>query len=211
MHCEVLILRSVGITIFQLLPIVIARKRFMLKLLGIAASFCVLASSLGLVSQSQGNAVDPFRSATNRAVVLIFVRTDCPVSNRYAPEIQRIAAKYANQSEFWLVFPSRNDTAENIEKYLHEFGYTRISALRDPSRDLVKKARAAITPEAAVFDAQHKLVYHGRIDNWYEEFGRARAKATTHELDDTLSALAGGRQVATSSMPAVGCYISDLP
>ncbi len=37
-----------------------------------------------------GKAVDPFAVARGKAVVLIFVRTDCPISNRYAPVIQRL-------------------------------------------------------------------------------------------------------------------------
>ena len=30
------------------------------------------------------------------------------------------------------------------------------------------------------------LVYHGRIDNLFEDFGRARPAATTHELEDAI-------------------------
>jgi Redoxin len=189
-------------------------KSWMLRLFRITACIGIFANSLALAGQAtdlQGKAVDPLGGAGEKAIVLVFVRTDCPISNRYAPEIQRLSTKYASQATFWLIFPSRSDTAEKITTYLHEFGYEKISALRDPGRELVKKAGAQITPEVAVFDAQHKVVYHGRIDNWYESFGRARSAATTHELDDALAAVTQHRQVATASAPAVGCYISDLP
>lgn len=42
-----------------------------------------------------GAPADPFLAASGRPVVLIFVRTDCPISNRYAPLIQRIGSEYA--------------------------------------------------------------------------------------------------------------------
>jgi len=83
-------------------------------------------------------------------------------------------------------------------------------ALRDSERVLVKRANATITPEAAVFDPQGRLLYHGRIDNWYEDAGRARPAATTHELQSAVEAAISGKPVPLASANAVGCYISDL-
>ena len=41
-----------------------------------------------------------------KAVVLLFARTDCPVSNRYAPDLQRLYEKFAPQGiDFRLVYP----------------------------------------------------------------------------------------------------------
>jgi len=74
---------------------------------------------------------------------------------------------------------------------------------------LVKQSQAQITPEAAVFDANRRLVYHGRIDNLYEDFSHARKSATTHELAD-LSNGHRGQNAEREGDTAVGCYISDL-
>jgi thiol-disulfide isomerase/thioredoxin len=156
-----------------------------------------------------GKPVDPLQANPGKPVVLIFVRTDCPISNRYAPTIQRISAQYAGKAAFWLIYPDKSESSAAIERHLHAYGY-KIPALHDPQHSLVKLGGAHITPEAAVFDAGGQLVYHGRIDNWYVTFGHPRAAPTTHELDDALQAvLQGGKpQVATAS--AIGCYISDL-
>ena len=156
-----------------------------------------------------GKAVDPFAVARGRAVVLIFVRTDCPISNRYAPVIQQISAQHAEKAEFFLIYPDKKESAEVIRKYDQEFGY-RIASLRDPQHVLVKRSRARITPEVGVFDADRKLIYHGRIDNLYEDFGHARKSATTHELEDAVQAAINGKSLRTDATPAVGCYISDL-
>jgi hypothetical protein len=75
---------------------------------------------------------------------------------------------------------------------------------------LVKQSRVSITPEAAVFDANHHLIYHGRIDDLYQDFGRSRPAATTHELDDAIRAAIAGKTLPADTAPAVGCYISDL-
>ena len=156
-----------------------------------------------------GAPVDPLQAAPGKLVVLIFVRTDCPISNRYAPTIQHLSAKHAGKASFWLVYPDRAESAEAIRKHQRDFGY-RLPALRDTHYTLVRESRAQITPEAAVFAANHRLVYHGRIDNLYEDFGRARTAATTHELDDAILAASNGKTPAADSVSAVGCYISDL-
>jgi hypothetical protein len=156
-----------------------------------------------------GAAVDPLKASGGKVVVLIFVRVDCPISNRYSPTIQRIARENAGRVAFWLVYPDRSESAEQIRKHEREFGYD-LPALRDVQRSLVTESRVQITPEAAVFDADRKLIYHGRIDNLFEDFGRARPAATTHELEDAMRAALGGKEVANASVPAVGCYISDL-
>jgi hypothetical protein len=84
-----------------------------------------------------------------------------------------------------------------------------MATLRDPQHALVRVGQVEITPEIAVFDGIGKLIYHGRIDNWYQEFGRARPAPTTHEMNDAiLAALSGGP--APASVDGVGCYISDL-
>ncbi len=141
-------------------------------------------------------------------MVLLFVRTDCPISNRYAPMIQRLRAAHAGAA-FWLVYPDKGESPDAVRKHERDFGY-HLPALRDPLHSLVKQGQVQITPEAAVFDVHHRLVYHGRIDNLYEDFGRARTIATTHELEDAIQAAMAGKTVAVDSVPAVGCYISDL-
>ena len=154
-------------------------------------------------------ATDPFKLADGRLIVLLFVRTDCPISNRYAPTIQKLIQEFHDRADFWLVYPDARESAAHIRAHLTHFHYS-IPALRDIRRGLVNRAKATITPETAVFDPSGKLVYHGRIDNWYEDFGRARPAATTHELEDAIRHTLDGKAMAPDHASAVGCYISDL-
>jgi hypothetical protein len=156
-----------------------------------------------------GTPVDPLQSAHGKITILVFVRTDCPISNRYAPAINRLSATYAEKASFWLIYPARNESPEMIRKHERDFGF-KIPVARDLKHSLAKKSHAAITPEAAVFDANRRLIYHGRIDDLYEDFGRARSAPTTHELDDAIQAALHGKSLPADAVPAVGCYISDL-
>jgi len=167
----------------------------------------------GTAVDLDGTVVDPLKASAGKVVVLIFVRVDCPISNRYSPTIQKIIQRDERENPgrvaFWLVYPDRSESAGRIRKHKREFEYD-LPTLRDVNRSLVAESHAQTTPEAAVFDANHKLIYHGRIDNLFEDFGRARPAATTHELEDAIHAALDGKEVANVSVPGVGCYISDL-
>jgi hypothetical protein len=157
----------------------------------------------------EGKSVNPLAASGGRIVVLVFLRRDCPISSRYAPVIQKVSSERRNDVSFWLVFPDKTDTSKAIEKYLQDYGY-RLPGLRDPEHVLVKLAQAETTPEVAVFDRNRHLVYHGRIDNWYVDFGRPRPAPTTHELNDAIDAALAGKPVTPSAVNGVGCYISDV-
>ncbi len=156
-----------------------------------------------------GRVVNPLAASSNKVVVLVFLRRDCPVSGRYAPTIQRISRDYADKADFWLVYPDKAEAADAIRKSVAEYGY-RLPVLRDPQHQLVKLAHVQITPEVAVFDRNHKLIYDGRIDDWYIDLSRARPAPTTHELEDAIRAAEEHQSVAHNEVRGVGCYIADL-
>lgn len=156
-----------------------------------------------------GHRVNPLAADSGKITVLIFLRRDCPVSGRYAPVIQQISKHYSDSTNFWLVYPDKNETPQAIRKSVLEYGY-HLPVLRDPERALVKLSHVQITPEVAVFDRKHQLTYDGRIDDWYIEFGRARPAPTTHELEDAIRAAIAGEPVARNEVRGVGCYISDV-
>jgi len=163
----------------------------------------------GTAFDLNGKSTDPLNSNAGKVVVFIFVRQDCPVSGRYAPTIRQISAHHQKETQFYLVFPDKSDSSEDIRKYQHDFRYS-LPALRDSNHALVKLGHAHVTPEAAVFNVKGALVYHGRIDNLYESFGHARPAPTTHELEDAIQAALAGRPPTLTEAASVGCYISDL-
>ena len=157
-----------------------------------------------------GRPCDPLAVSRGRVVVLVFVRRDCPIANRYAPTLRTLHENYMPQgADFYLVYPDPNTHRSQIENHLREYGLN-MPALHDPRHVLVDLAEASVTPEAAVFDRRGDLVYHGRIDDRYVEFGKARAEATSHDLQAAIQAAVADEPVTVSATEAVGCYISDL-
>lgn len=175
----------------------------------LAASLALLAASCthgasGSATDLDGAAVDPF-AGDAPATVLVFVATACPVSNRYAPEIQRIQKDYASRGvRMYLVYPDKEDTAV-IRDHLKEHAFG-VPALRDPGHVLVRRAGASVTPEAAVFRAGAE-VYHGRIDDRQVDLGVSRAEPSRHDLRDAIDAALSGKQPDETYAAAVGCSI----
>lgn len=158
---------------------------------------------------ADGTVHNPFASAA-RARVFLFVRTDCPITNRYAPELQRLAKEFSGRgAEFWLVYPDPAATAQAIRDQIAQYSFPG-TALRDPRHQLVKLARATIAPEAAVFDTEGRLIYHGRIDDQWINPGKSRPVAQTHDLEDAIAAVLVGKRPAQSETHAVGCWLADV-
>lgn len=157
-----------------------------------------------------GNSVEPLADTQAEAIVLIFVRTDCPISNRYAPVIRDLSHRFIKRGvSFWLVYLDPRQKKEEVRRHLRDYAYDLHVAL-DPKHALVRFAGVQVTPEVAVFSRQAQLLYRGRIDNRYVNFGQARLAPTRNDLELTLDAILSGRPVPQKTTPAVGCYISDL-
>jgi len=170
-------------------------------------STAVRGPSNASVLDLENRIVNPFQDQTAKAIVLFFIRTDCPISNRYAPEIERLAATYGKKSiAFWLIYPEAETSPEKIEQHCKEYQLS-LKPLRDPRHALVKLARVTVTPEAAVFLPDGSEIYRGRIDNRYVDFGKERPAPTIRDLDEALKSVIGGKPVVSSVTRAVGCYI----
>jgi hypothetical protein len=171
------------------------------------------ALALAAVLDLGGAHVDPLPRPDAGPAVLVFVSTDCPISNRYAPELRRLQDRFAPRGmAFWLVYPDPAETPAAIRRHQRDFGLG-FHALRDPQHELVRATQATVTPEAAVFvagPAGPRMVYRGRIDDRYVDFGRTRPAPTTRDLRAVLEAVAAGSTLTPRTTPAVGCFITPL-
>jgi hypothetical protein len=155
--------------------------------------------------------VDPFLAAeSSKAIVFLFASVDCPISNRYAPVVQRLYQTFSPQGvTFWLIYPNPAETPAAIRDHVKAFNYP-VHALRDPKHELVKLTNVQVTPEVALFDRSQALVYHGRIDDRYVSLGVERPSPTRQDLADALTATLSGARVKEASTQAVGCFIADF-
>ncbi len=163
-----------------------------------------VSTAFAQVTDLSGNITEPLKTRGEKAVVLIFVRTDCPISNRYAPEIKRLAAQFTT-SRFYLIYPGADESVEVIKQHQQAYEY-KLEVLRDPQHKLVKMSGVKVTPEAAVF-VSGQLIYRGRIDNRVVAFGKLRPAPTTRDLEQVLEAVRKGKTSVRKTIIAIGCFI----
>jgi hypothetical protein len=141
---------------------------------------------------------------------LFFVTTDCPIANRYAPEIQRICTAYGPAgTQCFLVYVDPSTPAAAVRDHLKDYRYTCCPAIIDSEHNLVRKAGATVSSEVAVFSSKGELKYRGRIDNFYAGLGTPRQVVTEHDLRDALDALIAGHMVRNPRTQAIGCFIPE--
>ncbi len=156
-----------------------------------------------------GGRVRPLGSAAGRrATVLLFVTHDCPISNQYAPEVNRIVGEYAPKGVgFFVVYVEPGLSRTQARAHAKAFGYA-CPAVLDPRHVLVRHAGVSVTPEAAVYGPNGaRRLYRGRIDDRYPALGRRREHVTTRDLRAVLDAVLAGRPVPAATTKAVGCFI----
>ena len=177
-------------------------------LLGAGVIALLAGSVSGQTRDIDGRSMAPFQPA-GKANVLLFIQTDCPISNSYAPEIQRICKAYESRGVGCsLAYEDVRVEAPAVRKHLKDFSYSAIPATIDSSRALADRAKATITPAAVVVDASGAVRYRGRIDNFYASLGKPRQHVTEHDLVDALDAILAGKPVPKPETEALGCFIT---
>lgn len=161
----------------------------------------------------EGRPVTSLTVPGTRAVVLFFAATDCPICNRYIPEIQRLEQQYAARHVMvWYVYPNPGETSAGVKQHEADYG-AETHILLDRDHVLVKFTHAVMTPEAAVLVPEasgampFRMVYHGRIDNRYINLGEQRPKPTQFDLERAIDDALAHRWVEGPNGPPVGCWI----
>jgi hypothetical protein len=144
-----------------------------------------------------------------KAAVLFFIRADCPISNRYVPEIERIYKAYGHRGfDIHLVYSEPDLSIEAMQAHRREYQLS-APAITDPEHRYVKLAHIHTTPSAAVF-VNGRLVYDGRIDNRFVSFSKTRTSGIQHDLTGVLDAIEAGKTPPLRETSAVGCAVEDV-
>lgn len=172
------------------------------------ASGLFAASSLEPIQATDVDGVTLKIPPNSKATVLFFLLPDCPVCNAHAPEIKRIASEYAKQQvETWIVYVDSDLSTEAIKTHAKAYNLDG-KLICDRSGDLVKRLGVTVAPEAVVVNATGELMYRGRIDNLYADYGKRRVKPTEHDLRNALDAVLAGRPVPVKTTKSIGCILA---
>ena len=154
----------------------------------------VIRSALLLVlaSCSSAPAADPAPR------LLFFIGSECPVSNFYAPEIDRLGRRVPGAA---LVYVDREPVAR-----AHASEYRIGLPVRsDPQGSLARTCGVERVPTAVILGADGAVLYRGRIDDRYSPDGKRRDEPRTRDLESALDAVAAGRVPSVRETPVFGC------
>jgi peroxiredoxin len=142
-----------------------------------------------------------------RAIVLVFVSTECPIANEYLPVVADLASKQAEQSVQWLaIYSSPSDDAAKIAAHVKQFEI-KIPALRDADQQALQATGVDRTATVVLLDSRRVVRYAGRID---DRFGYAyhRAAPTRNDLAVAIDELLAHKEISVPVTRVQGCRIA---
>ena len=140
-----------------------------------------------------------------KAVVLVFLATQCPAMDDYVERINTLVKDYKEKNvQFVGVHSNKHETIEEIKKYRkkHNFDFP---ILKDPDNELADYFQARRTPEMFLIDAKNILRYRGAIDD-------SRKIPKTHYLKNVLNLILEEKPIPDKQKKtrAIGCTIKRV-
>lgn len=143
------------------------------------------------------------------ASVLVLVQScnHCPYVLAWEERINDLQREYADRGVRIVAISSNDATAypadsfERMIEHAREADYA-FDYLYDESQEIARALGSERTPEAFVFDADRRLVYHGAVDDNREE-----DQVTTRYLRDAIEAALAGETPPVTDTPPVGCTV----
>jgi peroxiredoxin/mono/diheme cytochrome c family protein len=156
-------------------------------------------------AQGETHALADFRD--KKAVVLVFLGTECPVANLYVPDLVALQEKYAEQGvQFIAVNPNPGDSAEEIAKHAEEYKLT-LPVWIDAGGRVAQTLGVTRTPEVLLLDDRAAVRYRGRIDDRYG-VDYKRSEPTRRDLVAAIDELLAGTTVSVKETEPVGCLVT---
>jgi peroxiredoxin/mono/diheme cytochrome c family protein len=146
--------------------------------------------------------------ADRKALVVVFLGTQCPIANTYAPTLADLSKRYgARGVQFLGVNANPDDKADAVARHAKEYALP-FPVLKDERQALADGLAARVTPEAFVLDGTRVVRYRGRVDDSYESRTQKRPAARTRDLELALESVLGGKPVSQPLTSAFGCAIA---
>jgi len=141
-----------------------------------------------------------------KAIVVVFIDTECPLANLYIPALIELQGKYAPRGvQFVTINSSSQDSFVSVSAHAQERDVP-FPVLKDFDQKVADAFGAQRTCEAFLLDARRVIRYHGRVDDQYG-VGYRRDKPTRRDLDQALDELLAGKGISTPSTEVSGCPI----
>ncbi|MBL8841242.1 MAG: redoxin family protein [Planctomycetes bacterium] len=146
----------------------------------------------------------------SRALVLCFLRVDCPLVPRYLPQLEALWRQHERDGVTFVgVNVGADDTVVEAAAFALDHGAT-FPIVRDVDLSTARACGATRAGEVVVLDGERKLRYRGRVDGQYRVGGEASAPGRA-DLALALAEVIAGRAPTVAQTRAEGCVITPAP
>jgi peroxiredoxin len=164
---------------------------------------------VGTLRDLRGNRRALHSFAGNKAVVLAFLGTDCPISNLYLPGLIEMEKRYRSKhAQFLAVYPNEHEDLDDVAAHTSDRDVP-FPVLKDVGQRLADAVGVTRVPAVVVLDGDFVLHYRGRVDDRYGVAFR-REKATRDDLAQALDEVLAGKDVSVAETEPDGCLV-DRP
>lgn len=140
-----------------------------------------------------------------KAIIIMFIATQCPVSNAYNERMVKLYDEYASKDVVFLgINSNKKEDAEDVREHADDNKF-QFPVLKDPQNKIADKYQAQVTPEIFVVNSKRELLYHGRIDD-----SKRENEIDSHDLKNALDAILTGKPVEETETKAFGCTIKRI-
>ncbi|MGF1582238.1 MAG: redoxin domain-containing protein [Gemmataceae bacterium] len=144
-----------------------------------------------------------------KAVVVLFVGTECRLANLYVPTLTQMHKTYEKKGvQFLAINSNSQDTFVEMSAHAQERKVP-FPVLKDFDNKVADLFGAKRTPEVFLIDDQRVIRYRGRIDDQYG-ITYARNKPRQEDLKAALEELLAGKQITTPRTKVSGCFIGRV-
>jgi peroxiredoxin len=144
--------------------------------------------------------------AKNKAVAVLFIATQCPVSNAYNDRMAALGKDYAARGVAFVgINSNKAEPAAEVAEHAKAHGFS-FSVVKDPGNKVADAYGAEKTPEVYVISPNGELLYHGRIDESRDDPKNVKSP----DLRNALEAILSGKPVPAAETKAFGCTIKRV-
>ncbi len=142
---------------------------------------------------------------SSKAIVLMFIATQCPVSNAYNGRMVTLHKDYASKGVAFVgINANKQEGAEEVKNHATEHGFE-FPILKDWNNIIADKLGASVTPEIYVLNSNLEILYHGRIDDSSRE-----NRVMSQDLRTALDRILEGKTLEVRETKAFGCSIKRV-
>ena len=144
----------------------------------------------------------------DKGVLIVFTCNHCPYAIAVWDRLIRLSAQYQQDGVNTVAInPNINpdypqDSPDCMLDLINE-RHIPFPYLIDEGQHVARAYQAQCTPDIYLLNASFELVYHGRIDDsWQDEL-----KVRSRDLEQAMSQLVIGQPISADQMPSMGCSI----